>query len=507
MLEMKSIRLKTDSGEFPMTFAHNGYQWEDVTVRLQDGKIFVTGGATPVLTIELIFSNPYFRDAMVLGDAFERGYGEFIWQRPDFSRFLPWYFLASENGCNYGFGVKTQPNAVCFWRCDAERIALTLDIRNGCNGLVLAGRCLEACEVVTMTMEGDAFDALTAFCHRMCDNPRLAGRPIYGGNDWYCNYGDSSAEKILRHTRRVVECAPGGAPAPYMVVDAGWQLCAQSTEPCIGPWNSGNSLFGDMGKLARQIRELGAIPGIWIRPLLTLEKVPQDWALKRNGTGAYLDPSHPAVLDKVREDISRLREWGYGLIKHDFTTVDIFGAWGFQMKDGYGADVEFTDKTLTTAQIVKNLYRAIREAAGEDVVIIGCNTIGHLCAGIFEIQRTGDDTSGVDWERVKTYGVNTLAFRSAQHNAFYAADADCVGITRQLNWDDDRKWLDVLAKSGTPLFVSIGDDAYTPQIRQDITEAFRKTVSNEKISRPLDWMQTKVPQMWESAFGVDRYAW
>ncbi len=263
-----------------------------------------------------------------------------------------------------------------------------------------------------------------------------------------------------------------------------------------------------MGELAQKIKDIGAIPGIWIRPLLTLEKVPESWVLKLDRNNfSYMDPSHPQVLEQVAKDISRLRSWGYKLIKHDFTTNDAFFAWGFEMTDDYVSRVEFGDKTKTTAEIIKQLYQTIRDAAGDDVAIIGCNTISHLSAGYFEIQRTGDDTSGVEWERTKNYGINTLAFRMPQHNAFYAADADCVGITRQLDWNINRRWLDVLAKSGTPLFVSIGDDAYTPEVQADITEAFRNAIAAGCVSRPVDWQQTMIPQVWDSDFGRDCYEW
>ena len=80
---------------------------------------------------------------------------------------------------------------------------------------------------------------------------------------------------------------------------------------------------------------------------------------------------------------------------------------------------------------MRELYAAIREAAGPSVVI-GCNTIGHLGAGFFELQRTGDDTSGREWERTRKMGVNTMAFRLPQHGTFFAADADCAPITTAL---------------------------------------------------------------------------
>ena len=81
----------------------------------------------------------------------------------------------------------------------------------------------------------------------------------------------------------------------------------------------------------------------------------------------------------------------------------------------------------TTAEVVEDLYRTIRVAAA-DSLVIGCNTVSHLSAGHFEICRIGDDTSGTEWPRTRKMGVNTLAFRGVQHGAFYVADADCVGV-------------------------------------------------------------------------------
>jgi alpha-galactosidase len=83
----------------------------------------------------------------------------------------------------------------------------------------------------------------------------------------------------------------------------------------------------------------------------------------------------------------------------------------------------FADRSQTTVEIVSQCYRAIREAVG-DVIIIGCNTVGHLGAGIFEVQRIGDDTSGRDWNRTRKMGVNAVGFRLPQHRAFFLADPE-----------------------------------------------------------------------------------
>ena len=106
----------------------------------------------------------------------------------------------------------------------------------------------------------------------------------------------------------------------------------------------------------------------------------------------------------------RRRPGASELIKHDFTTWELLGQWGFQM----GASPtlpgwHFHDRTRTNAEILTDLYRGIRAAAGERL-IISCNVVGHLGAGYFEMQRTGDDVSGKVWERTRRMGVNTLLF-------------------------------------------------------------------------------------------------
>src|SRR4029078_13009300 len=235
--------------------------------------------------------------------------------------------------------------------------------------------------------------------------------------------------------------------------------------------------------------------GIWIRPLQATADARNTWRLPRDrGT---LDPTIPEVRQKVADDITRLRQWGFELIKHDYTTFDIFGRWGFQMgstltRDGW---TFAAGSTQTTAEVIDALYGVIRSAAG-DSLIIGCNTVSHLSAGHFEICRVGDDTSGTEWSRTRKMGVNTLAFRGPQHGAFYVADADCVGVRNAVPWSLNRQWLDALARSGTMLFVSLAPDALSADVQRDLRAALALASKAQPLCEPLDWHQTSVPVRW-----------
>lgn len=480
-------------------------------ISFKDGILSAYAADTAPQEITLRFPFELPQDTLLLGDAWERGYGNLGWKHLPQVGEMPWYFLAYANGKTYAFGVKTQPNALCWWTVDGVSVTLHADISCGADPVQLNGRTLVACEVVAEEYTCDSFEAAQNFCRKMCDTPRLPKEPIYGGNDWYCNYGDSSYEKILTHARNIAACAPKDAPRPYMVVDDGWELChhPKNTEDAFfngGPWRYCNRKFSDMQALAADILSLGVKPGLWFRPLLTTEKFPDEMVLKYRGLQYTLDPSVPAVLDIIKEDVSCFRGWGYQLLKHDFSTFDLFGQWGFA-STFRTPDIHFFDKAKTTAEIIKNLYAAIREAAGNEMLIIGCNTLSHLAAGFFELQRTGDDTSGTEWDRTRKMGINTLAFRMCQHGTFYACDADCVGITTAIPWMLNRQWLDLLAKSGTPLFVSIAENAFTPEIAADVTRAFSIASRPALVSVPTDWMQKKCPRYWRHNSGTAQYDW
>jgi alpha-galactosidase len=171
-----------------------------------------------------------------------------------------------------------------------------------------------------------------------------------------------------------------------------------------------------------------------------------------------------------------------------------------------GGNWHFADRTRTTAEITLALYRQIREAAG-DALVVGCNTFGHLAAGLVELQRTGNDTSGRDFNRTRRMGVNTLAFRAPQHRAFFDLDADCTPVTRQLPWDLASRWLDLVARSGTALFVSPDPQVLNPEIKKAIVRAFLAASKRQPLAEPLDWMETTTPARWRIQGKSTEYDW
>ena len=453
------------------------------------------------VTLRWIFeSEPNIK---VLGDTWERSYGNLEFTAlKDNDRYLPWYFIADANEMQFCFGVKTQPNAFVSFRYDESGITAWIDCRNGSSGVALSGRTIRLCEFVFCKyFSADTFSCLQDYCKKLCDHPLLPDRMIYGGNNWYYAYGKSDYEMIVADAALQAKLAEGLENRPYMVIDDGWQMYG-----CAGPWLP-NKKFGDMKALADEIKAMGVIPGIWIRPLYSREKsIRKDMLLTRQKKKEYLDPTVPAVQELLRADVTRIREWGYQLLKYDYTTADLFGLYcrEFTKTISEAEDWHFFDRSKTNAEIVLDLYRLIREAAG-DMLLIGCNTVSHLCAGLVHLNRTGDDTSGREWDRTLTMGVNTLAFRLAQNDAFYMADADCVGILKDyIPWDKNRQWLDLLAHSDTALFVSC--DHADDEKAAALSAAYREAQNKHNL-RPLDWESTRTPEQWRTDQGELHYKW
>lgn len=470
---------------------------------LNDLPIRVVNQGKDLTYIHIRWEGKESEGLLSIGDAWERSYGDLEWRETVPERVMPWYFLTFDGEYINGYGVKTQPSAFCFWQFDTEGITLSIDLRNGGEATELGARELLACTVVTRTgAKGETiYRAGQEFCRQMSPTPRLPREPIFGVNDWNYAYGKNTASGILRDADLVASLAPAGSVRPLVVIDDGWQ---------------DTSRFPSMPDLASQIRNRRLRPGLWIRPLRAEATSPASWLLPDNrfGKGAphnnlAFDPTHPEALNEAMKTVHTTVQWGYEFIKHDFTTYELFGRWGSAMRAATASPGwHFHDRSRTNAEIIRDLYQAIRLAAGE-TTILGCNTVGHLAAGLFESQRIADDTSGHDWERTRRFGVNGLSHRVIQHRTFSHIDPDCVAITTDVGWRETSQWMDVVARSGTSLFFSPAPNAVTPEARSAMKDAMFLALQ-DGCGFPLHPTRGTTPDEWQFSSpnrAQKRYDW
>ncbi len=517
-----NVWVRLDDGMHELT-ASGGQSWvyKDVVVHLQYVKdalqVHVKSPKAPLHEVRLQWNYPLQANATVLGDHWERTYGDAAFKQASFENKMPWYFIQHHGNETNCFGLKTGCNTICYWQLGNGKMQLTLNTQSAGVGVQLGNRTLTCAEIIATKTIGseNTFDTARRFCHMMCPKQRLPTQPVYGINDWYFAYGNNSYSLILEHTSLLADLVTDTANRPFSVVDAGWAAYSPllPNDCCWqDDFSRPNDKFKDMHHLADDIKKLGMRPGLWTRPLsakyndnkrLLLPPIPG----RDNPKQPVLDPTIEENIARIQHNISLYRQWGYHMVKHDFSTYDITGRWGFEMKDSITADGwKFNDSSRTTAEVVLHLYQSIREAAG-DMYLIGCNTLSHLSAGLFELTRIGDDTSGKEWARTRKMGVNTLGFRMIQHNNFYAADGDCVGLTNEVPWAKNKQWMQLLAESSTPLFISAQPDALGAPQKQFIKECFATAAKKLPVAEPLDWLTNQQPAKWKLNGAIKEFDW
>ena len=498
----------------------NDVKYEYV-VEGNSAKVIVYPSGSPVKYLKLRFCGDLQNVEKVFGDQWERvGHGAQFsyleWKAVMPFRPLPWFCHIISDKKVDSYGVKTGADAFVFFQVDYDGITLFINLCNGNDGTDLQ-QPLVACEVVQREgAEGeDPYLAAQAFAKQMCEKPVLPKQPIFGVNNWYWAYGNISHESVMKETDYLMRVTRGCKHRPYIIIDDGWQKYRDDpvSYPNPGaPW-VGNSRFPDLKHTVDCIHEKGANAGIWFRPLLSLDPIPVAEAQLCEMNKAYvLDPSHPYTLEYVEKVVHTFtQEWGFDLVKHDFTVIDTTGHYNFSA-DYFDhilckPDRKFFDKTKTTATILKNLYKAIQKGAG-DKEIIACSTIGHLTAGIHSIYRTGADTSGRCFEWTRRDGGNSL-MRLPLNKSFYLCDPDCAAFTDKVKFEPNLDFMEMCALTGQAVLASITPDLLTEEQIEKVNAIFRLADEGKGDYRIVGFDKTSCPERFVSADGKTekRFRW
>jgi alpha-galactosidase len=253
---------------------------------------------------------------------------------------------------------------------------------------------------------------------------------------WYQYFGAISPDIIRRN---LVEAAQHGIR--IVQIDDGWQAE-------IGVWTDVNIDWAEpLHVLANDIDRAGCTPGIWTAPFLaieggTLARHHPDWlvanehgqpttALFHGGWGGKvfaLDCSNPEVLTHLAETYRLLRQQGFRYFKIDF----------LHAAAAVGAR---SNPRVTRAQVYRAGMRVIRDAIGEDAVLVGCGAPLLASVGIVDAMRVSEDVAPFYRPRqfFEGFPENTVAglnalepslLRAPLHNRWFALDPDCVMLRR-----------------------------------------------------------------------------
>jgi alpha-galactosidase len=104
-------------------------------------------------------------------------------------------------------------------------------------------------------------------------------------------------------------------------------------------------------------------------------------------------------------------------------------------------------------------------------------------------------------------GVNTLAFRLPQHRTFFLVDPDCAPLSKSVPLAMTQQWLDLVARSGTVLFISADPAHVTPEEKRLLKTALAAAARIQPEAQPLDWMETTTPERWRLGGKTASFTW
>jgi hypothetical protein len=305
--------------------------------------------------------------------------------------------------------------------------------------------------------------------------------------------------------------------APYgfsvVQIDDGWQAGVKDNGPKKdftkvdrnGPYPSG------MTKTADAIRDMGLVPGIWFMPFAGTWDDPwfadkQELFATKDGKpfvtrwgGTCLDTSNPRTLAYIRGIARAARDWGYRYFKLDglFTgaaTSQQYVNQGYK-EDDFGETV-LHDSAKTHIEAYRTGLRTVREAAGDDVFLLGCTITQNMrsmgaAMGIVDAMRVGPD-NGREWVRMLRgpFAASTMYFL---HGRVWYNDPDPLYVRDDVPLEHARALASWVALTGTLNASSTDYLALSPE-RLHLLQ--RTMPSHNLRPRPVDYFEERIPRVW-----------
>lgn len=281
-------------------------------------------------------------------------------------------------------------------------------------------------------------------------------------NEYCFSWGGPTHENVIQAAKKAKEYG-----AEYFVMDAGWYCDSPSKwSTHVGDFivNEGSFPQG-IAETARQIRELGLIPGIWFEfeCVSYMAQTYQNDALFLTRDGHRIVAGERAFLDFRKEEVRQhlrkkvidfLKENGFGYIKIDYNECIGIGCDG---GDSFG------DGLSRHIEAVLDFFRELREAI-PDIVIESCSSGGHRIEPTF--LSIADMTSFSDAHEVHEGAVvaaNVNRFCPTRKNQIWAVVNDGYSI-RDIRY--------TIAKTFFGRMCLSGDVASLPQEKEILVKQF-----------------------------------
>jgi hypothetical protein len=381
--------------------------------------------------------------------------------------------------------------------------------------LVIPAGKTEAGETFAIGFFDDARSGLEQFADLTAKVNHIKLRdPLCGYSTWYHAHA-LDQERMAQLAQFCKEQRLTDFGMNFLQIDDQWQLARRdfTSHKPNGPYSDG------MKPTADHIRSAGMVAGLWLTPFGWDSTLPrfadhQDWFVHRRSDGKVydvkwagdcLDMSHPEARAFLRQVIARMtHEWGFGLLKIDGLwagmACSILYPQPTYRDDGLG-DAAFHDPLKTNEQVYRDGLRLVRDAAGPDAFILGCNIAQNMrtmggSIGLVDSMRIGPDIKA-NWAAVVRCA-NPAGRLYFWNGRVWWNDPDCLMLRDPLTLDMGRAWGSFIALSGQLHLVS----EWLPGLPADRLDVLKRTIPNHAhAARPVDLFERDMPREWHMTWG------
>lgn len=371
---------------------------------------------------------------------------------------------------------------------------------------------------------GDVFESFESWAdlagernHAVRMNP-----PATGFYTWYY-YREHVDEEVLLRNARFLAANRDRFPVNYVHLDWGWQ----------GNYSCGNRELNPgfehgLAWLAKQIRELGFVPGLWYNVFMhdwpsseLVQKHPElfqsigdgkptsfgkpirnimaevipgmdTW---REGEQYRIDPTSAGVAEYLRERYGWAVEQGFGMVMMDFFLNGVWPPW-----------IRPSDPSQTWEHALRHALEVIRETIGPETMIMGCGAPYEPMIGHGNFVRVAADVEAF-WSSVKR-GCKPLLWQYFMHDRLWTNYADALSLRDKpsphwpiadehnevsLSLDEAQFYATVTGLTGAAVMIAEDVERLPPERGRLLTLLL--PICNEGRFRPIDLFPTDEPRI------------
>jgi hypothetical protein len=422
---------------------------------------------------------------------------------------------ATRNGVVLGWLTDNRGSGVVFSKVDGNAVQVNAQIDYG--RLRIDPGASEELETLAVGYFDDARLGLEHWADAVAKvyDIHLPPQPV-GYCTWYSQpYGGASDEKHL--AEQAAFAARNLEPFGFSVIqiDDHWQAGISTNGPKRNflTHNPTGPYPGGMKAAADNIKSLGLVPGIWFMPFAGTYYDPyfkdhQDWFAKHEDGAPYetrwggtcLDMTDPGAREHLREVVHRIaHEWGYQYFKIDglwtgtATPLEYVNT-GYK-NDGIG-DAVLHDPKKTNLEAFRDGLRLLREAAGPNIFVLGCNGPQNMrsyggAMGLVEGMRVGPDNRA-NWSgllRGPTFGSRHYFL----NGRVWYNDPDPVYVRASVPLNEAQLICSWVTISGQLNLCS----EWLPGLPPDRLDILKRTMPSHGLpARPADLFEHDLPSLW-----------